>query len=1129
MDKQRYAFVVASQWGVHPNLETLRAEAEELRDLLLDPDRGHCASAYGDGLLFDPGTVTQVRAAVKAAFERANAARSPMVLAFLGHGHVSAQSDFVFPVTTSPVRPDPTTAFAVPARLRTLLADHGAVSGLTVVIDACSAGAAALAAAQDWFPSAMHIGREIEVLASTDGRPAYGLRFSRALNCVIRHGHARLEGLMHSRPLALTLGDTLEDQRPQAVTWSGSRHAAEGGTDGVSGAGIRVPHWVARNVAHNGSLSVVAATPGGGLLPRLKHFQPPPTLPALTKSVLGHRAVALRGPMGSGKTTLVAALSRPELVPMGEDTSEGSPVCALVQLRESWTDESTLAAMARQLVFFLPGFAQARDEFERITPLAERQGLPPARRYVGGPLGLMPTRRPVRVVIDAIDQLDRSARLKVIEQLTLLLDSAPDWFGIVATSRDGVRLPAEWHPESVQAAREEQISGYLNARHISTEQWTPIVSQAAGNWYMAALLADYGPREPGRLVTYELLYRDVLDQARRRAPDGRSTWVDAVVTVLAAAGQGAVLPKPLLAAASAAIEGPDAEDVDHILELLAGLVERAVHPVAGELLGAHHQALVEHVEEAEYHLEVGTGHEALMTALESMAPMDRHDPDDPLHAYATDAEPVHLWHIGSYERLLESLDSRGSTDAAANRDRWAAWGDRLARRPGPEERPTLRAWQKAAYWAGRAGSYLRSREMYEKVLARQLRALPADDPDILESRHRIAYATGEMGDFGTAVDLHATLLADQTRLIGADDRRTLATRHHLAYWTGRGGRMEESLRLHEELLPDQTRVLGPTDRDVLESRHYIAYWYGRLGRYEDALAMHHRLLRDRIEVFGEDHEQIIYSLMNISRFTGEAGRLREVLDQLRALLPRMERQKGPDHPTTLLVRLYTARFTWEYGDAARSLELHRKLVSDQRRVLGDHNHPVVMITRFNIAMLNAELGDAEEALEELGELLARRRARYPADDHPEVLTTRFGIAMLRALTGHLDEATDSLQAVLADRERVLGGGHPEVLLTRSALGDLWGRGQAPGASAGRAEDMLRDTLRLQRAALGDRHPQTMTTRARLASLLIRAGREEEAAEDLRALLPLRVDVLGDKHPDTVSTRETLSMLTAKRG
>lgn len=701
MEQQRYAFVVASQWGVHPDLETLRTDAGELRDLLTDPNRGDCLPAHGDGLLFDPGAVTDVRAALRGAFERAGAARSPLLLAFLGHGYVCADGEFLFPVTTSPGVPDSATAFAVPACLRELLLDYGGVRGLTVVVDACSAGAAALAAAQEWFPSAMHTGREIEVLASTDGRPAYGLTFSRALNRVVRHGHVRLERVMHTRPLARTLGAELADQRPQAVTWSGSHPA---------GKRMPIPHWVARNVAHDHHLSVVAATAGGGLLNRLTYFQAPPTLPDLHRVVLGHRAVALQGPLGSGKTTLVAALSRPELLP-----------------------------------------------------------------------------------------------------------------------------------------------------------------EAAG----------------------------------------RSEWVDAVVTVIAATGQGAVLPKALLADAAARLDGPDTEGVDQILELLPGLVDRISRPDAGELLGAHHQALVEHVIEEEPDLLVTSGHATLAAALESMAPMDQHTPGDPLHSYAAEAEPVHLWHTGEYERLLESLDSRGSADAAANRDRWLAWCDRLTERPGPEERPTLRARQKAAYWAGRAGSYRRSQDMYREVLAVQQRALPADDEDILESRHRIAYATGEVGDFGEAVALHGALLA-----------------------------------MHQDLVRDQRRVLGDYNHPaVMITRFNIARLTAELGDADGALEELHELLaRRRARYPIEEHPEVLTTRFAIAELRARTGHLDEAVDALRTILADRRRTLGDRHPEVLLTQSSLAELVGRGrtpGAAIQAETALRDTLRQQCEML-DEGHPEVL-------------------------------------------------------------------------------------------------------------------------------------------------------------------------------------------
>ncbi|MFD9004824.1 tetratricopeptide repeat protein [Streptomyces sp. NPDC059582] len=1125
MGDERRALVVASHWDAREEtarqrLDLLGPCAVELRDLLLDPRRGSCAPACGDGLLDGPRAPGDVAAALAEAFAGASAAGASLLIGFVGHGYAAREGEFLFPVTSTPAVPDPGTALAVPEVLRELLLRHGGIRELTVVIDACMAGYGALAAAREWFPYAMQTGRNIDVLASSDGRPAYGLQFSLALNKVMRQGHVRLLDKLHTVPLRRLIGPALVRQDPQSVSYDGGR----------SDSGDVYGPWLAKNVARDASLSVLAASEDNQqLLGRLRLFQAPGGLDELAASVGRHRFVAVVGAMGTGKTTLAAALCRPELLPREGDAA---PVRALVRLTDRSTNgRGVMRKVARQLALYLPGFADAAQTYgARLT--REDKAKPSAEIDVAGPLGLVEAPGPVRVVIDGLDQLDTVGRLDVSAALGILDDLAPAWFGVVVTTREGVPLPRGWHRAQVAAkAQESLLSGYLEERGHTALQGR-ILAQAAGNWEIVRLLADYGPLEGDRPVRYDEVYENVLERARSFVPGGDGAWIDSVVVVLAASGLGAGLPRALLAEAAGRLGGPGGEaELDQALEQLPGLLERAEHATAGELLGVHHQTLVEYVREE---LDLPSGHEALAGALATMAPMDQHAADDPLHAYAEEAEPFHLWHAAQaadgeeaaqvfYGRLLQSLDSRASAVAAVNRDRWAAWSGRLAEHPGAQTPAGLRARERAAYWTGKAGAYGASRDLYEQLLEVQRRVLPEDHPDLLQSRHRIAYATGELAEFHSAVALHRAVLADQLRLLGPQDRRTLATRHHIAYWTGRGGDMAEGLRLHRELLEDQRRALGERDRDVLESRHYIAYWYGRLGRPLEALAMHDELLRDRIAVFGQDDVQVVFSRMNICRFLGDAGRLRESLDRYRELLPDVERHRGPDHPNTLIVRLNIARLSWELGDAEASLALHDELIRDQRRINGT-DHPTVLISRYNMAMLKAELGDTKTALAELDALYEERLAGYGTADHPEVITTRYGRAWVLGQEGAYAKAVELMRGVRDDRGRLLGERHPDTFAAASALGELLAQ-SGGGGERDEAEALLRGILAAgEEAGLGERHPQTMTTRARLADLLRRSGRMAQAEELLRALLPLQADVLGAEHPLTGRTRRALGDL-----
>ncbi|MFF0460375.1 tetratricopeptide repeat protein [Streptomyces mexicanus] len=1037
MTIERRALVIASHWDaleVKPEdrLDLLETRAAELRHLLLDPARGACKPAFGDGLLIDPPTVEEMTDALTEAFEEASDAGACLVLGFLGHGHASREGEFLFPVRSSPKAPGPETALDLPGRLGSLALDNGGVRELMVVLDACLSGEGLLTAAKDWFRPAMTAGRRVALLTSSDLQVSFGLQFSTALNTLVRQGDVRLDTLLTTSGIRGALAHRLTLQTPQSTSFDG------GGSRPLDPYGTS---WLAHNVAYDARFSVLAASDGGVLLEALQRFQPPAGLVRFARTVRRHRLVAVVGAMGTGKTTLATALCRAELLP--EPEAEETPlVCAVVQLNDAlWGSGTSVQLITDQLNTHLPGFSEARTRYLEEVPPAERVPLPSTVADIAGPLTLMEPRDPVRVVVDGLDQVYPANRRRLIEELTALGAAAPDWFGVVTTVREGVRLPGDWHCEPVPPPGELQVRGYLAARQVPADVQREIVAQVAGNWEMTRLLAQYGPLTQGGPVSFATALTAKLGPLRSAVPGGNAHWLDLVLTVVAASGPGVTLPRTLLARSVSELGGPgDEESLEHVLDVLPGLVVRRPHESGTEqLVGFHHASMVEYMA---HRTDVVSAHLSLVDALESIAPMDQHTPEDPVHAYAEQAEPEHLWQAAQrrpelYERLLESLERRAAPEATVNRDRWASWALRLAEpgRPGPDSPVTLRARERTAYWTHKAGAYGHARQLYQELLEDQRRLFSDDDPRVLETRGRIAYAAGEEGNFAEAIELHRAVLADQVRVFGADDPRTLKTRHHIAYWTGRGGNMREVLRLHEDLLEDQLRVLSPTDEAVLESRHYIAYWHGMLGRYDVALALHDELLRDRIAVFGEDHEQVVFSRMNICKFLGESGRRQEALDAYLALLPDVRRLRGEDHPNTLTVRLNIARYTWELGDPARALELHEELIEDQRRVRGA-DHPSVLITRYNIAMLKADLGDLATALAELDALLRERIARYGNPLHPEVIRTRFGRARVTAWTGDEASAAAELRRVRDDWARVLGEEHPDTVAAQEELDRL---------------------------------------------------------------------------------------------
>lgn len=216
------ALVIASQCAAAPSLSFLPALAQELAEVLTDPELGDCEPALGAGpVLLDLPRADLIEA-VRASFGRANADRdgAVLVLAFIGHG-IAADEDFYFlPVDGSGVGHYDADVF-LSQLLKECLRDHPNLAGLLVLLDTCQAGVAAAQAAT-W--QQVGLGRRAhryELLTSSADRPAYGGVVTRAIIRTLREGIGTAGTTIGSRHLLPFLRAAAPGQRPQRITHDG--------------------------------------------------------------------------------------------------------------------------------------------------------------------------------------------------------------------------------------------------------------------------------------------------------------------------------------------------------------------------------------------------------------------------------------------------------------------------------------------------------------------------------------------------------------------------------------------------------------------------------------------------------------------------------------------------------------------------------------------------------------------------------------------------------------------------------------------------------------------------------------------------------------------------------------------
>ncbi len=352
------------------------------------------------------------------------------------------------------------------------------------------------------------------------------------------------------------------------------------------------------------------------------------------------------------------------------------------------------------------------------------------------------------------------------------------------------------------------------------------------------------------------------------------------------------------------------------------------------------------------------------------------------------------------------------------------------------------AW--LANYLGHRGSYTAARELQQRIVDTQERALGPEHPDTLAARHSLAFWTGQAGDAAGARDQYAALLPVVERVHGPEHPAAVTTRANGGRWIGEAGDAAGARDQFAALLPVMERVLGPEHPLTLSARSNLAGWTGAAGdaaRARDQLAA---LLPVRKRVLGPEHRGTLNARTSLAYWTGAAGDATGARHQCAALLPVHKRVLGPEHPDTLNTRYSLAYWTGRTGDAAGARDQFAALLPVMERVLGPE-HPDTLDARGNLADWTGAAGDATRARDQLAALLPVRD-RVLGPGHPDILNTRINLARWTGEAGDAAGARDQFAALLPVLERVSGPEHPDTLAARGYLAH-WIRMADGGARA----------------------------------------------------------------------------------
>jgi hypothetical protein len=235
---RRHLLVIATQCRAKDPLEHLEEAAAALYGVLADEAAGECQPGLRDEDSLLCGTLTsrEIEARVREAIEYADEENATLILALLGHGFSPGDATTLYFMGYDAVG-DRLSGVEVGTLLRDA-ADAPGISGVIGIVDTCYAGSAP--PRLDELARGLRGGRvQLTLLmASSAAEQAFGLRFSRELADVLRHG------LPDAGPL-LRAGDVKEElqRRVRGQTVSKLEYDAD-----LSAAPAL---WLARNVKHD--------------------------------------------------------------------------------------------------------------------------------------------------------------------------------------------------------------------------------------------------------------------------------------------------------------------------------------------------------------------------------------------------------------------------------------------------------------------------------------------------------------------------------------------------------------------------------------------------------------------------------------------------------------------------------------------------------------------------------------------------------------------------------------------------------------------------------------------------------------------------------------------------------------
>ncbi|MEV0032194.1 tetratricopeptide repeat protein [Nocardia sp. NPDC050793] len=936
-----------------------------------------------EGPVLDPTTV-ELKRLVKAAFRHADDLRATLLITFIGHGFTTGDDDFYLLASDSEQPMDSDAGLHLVNVVAEQLSLTQALDGLVVLVDACEAGTGALGAGNRWVRIMEKAAGRLELLVASDRGNAYDGCFTRTLLRTFDSG-------LDTSGTNLLCGD-LTPAINAACQWQTPRHLSFNGAQVERG---DLGLWLVPNRARR--RDAVTGRPASGLVDHLLYSVSPTTavqecLAAMVESA-GDRLQALVGPAGSGKSTIMALLLRPALVPaLGGLSPEFVTAAVFLDLTSSI--ETVIAEFTAQLdARFGAEFRSARDGV--LEAVTDHERFSEFEIAIVRPLQQLraPGRR-IRLLVDGLDQPEEAGRDSIVAAVaTLSIDERLPHVRVIVGVRSGTG--ADTRSELAHArvfpvrppSLPEVLAGFTGAdRDLPSGMAAALAGladNATGGWLIPRLVAEIDwALDPDQAMNLNgLVERRFHTTARRPAHAAVS---GPLMALLVAVGVGPVAPLRLLADALRTLGARTPLPRLHSVIVDLGILVARGHPgQQDEKVGLAHLAFTQPLVTAVGGTEVvRTAHSVLANLLFPATGQEpAHEPD--IHAYALAAAPRHLLASGNPARALEFLDHLDTRRRPLdNRESWTGWLTTFEEALPPDDTYLLAARSRLANWTGQAGDPHAARDMFASLAEYCASVFGREHRETIAARQQLAGWIGQLGDAEQAVAILTELLPLQVRITHPEHRDVVKIRADLGFWTGQTGDIVGARDQYTEFLPLLERVLGPTQVDVVRARDQYARWVGEAGDPAAALRISTELVPVFVEVLGPDHSETLWAELNLAWWMGSCGDLSGAVELNRAVAADRERISGAEHPATLVTKANLAYWLGKSGEYAAARDLCAQLLPIRLRLYGDENLLETHILQENLADFTGRAGDPAGARDRYAELLSEL-GRWPESDHPD--------------------------------------------------------------------------------------------------------------------------------------------------